>query len=103
MISQFNEYNNVYDEVTSINYSDFDISKVENSDMFDYIYSYSPPTIKHYIDSLKNVDQRKDYHPEGNVYNHTKTVVNRLANTNNINLICIERQLILVQRLCDTI
>ena len=55
--------------------------------MFDYIYSYAPVTIKDYIDTLKNVAQRPDYHPEGNAYIHTKVVVKRIAKTGDINLI----------------
>lgn len=86
MIKIFEEYS-FYDEINEIDYSKFDINNVDDSNMFDYIYSYSPDTIKGYIDSLKNIEQRKDYHPEGNVYEHTKTVVNRLAKTKNINLI----------------
>jgi len=86
MITIFEQYN-FYDEIEEIDYSTFDISNISNEDMFDYIYSYAPKTIKEYIDFLKTIDQRKDYHKEGNVYNHTKAVTNRLAKTKNIDLI----------------
>lgn len=86
MIIIFEQYN-FNNEINEINYDEFDISNVSNKDMFDYIYSFSPQTIKDYIDFLKNIEQRPDFHPEGNVYNHTKTVTNRLAKTKDINLI----------------
>lgn len=76
-----------FDEINSIDFSNFEISSIMDTDMFDYIYSYSPQTIKDYIDALKTITQRKDYHPEGDVYIHTKTVVNRIAETKNIDLI----------------
>ena len=76
-----------FDEINSIDFSNFDISSIMDADMFDYIYNYSPQTIKDYIDSLKTIAQRTDYHPEGDVYIHTKTVVNRIAETKNIDLI----------------
>jgi hypothetical protein len=83
-----NESNyNFYDEIDNIDYSNFNINNIDNRNMFDYIYSYAPDTIKEYIDSLKNIDQRRDYHPEGDVYTHTKVVTNRLSNTKDINLI----------------
>jgi tRNA nucleotidyltransferase (CCA-adding enzyme) len=75
------------DELDEINYENFDISLVNDRDMFDYIYIHSPKTIKDYIDFLNTIDQRLDYHPEGNVYNHTKAVTNRIAKSNDINLI----------------
>jgi len=86
MIKIFEQYN-FYNEIDKINFNNFNISTVSNKNMFDYIYSYAPETIKKYIDFLKTIDQRKDYHPEGNVYNHTKAVTNRLAETKDIDLI----------------
>lgn len=86
MITVFESYN-FYQEIEDIDFSTFDISRVEPKDMFDYIYSYAPVTIKDYIDTLKNVAQRPDYHPEGNAYIHTKVVVKRIAKTGDINLI----------------
>jgi len=76
-----------YNELEVIDFSAFDISKIKDNDMFDYIYNFSPQTIKQYINSLKMIYQRPDYHPEGDVYTHTKTVVNRIASTKNIDLI----------------
>lgn len=69
MIKKFENYN-FNKEIDNIDYSDFNILKVSNKDMFDYIYSYAPETIKKYIVSLKNIDQRRDYHEEGDVYSH---------------------------------
>jgi hypothetical protein len=83
MITKYDFYKEIYD----IDYDNFNFKDVNFYNMFDYIYSYSPKTIKDYIDYLKKIDQRLDYHPEGNVYNHTKTVTNRLAKTKDINLI----------------
>jgi len=85
-IKLFEEYN-FENEIDEIDFSEFDIDSVDDKDMFDYIYQYSPKTIKDYIDSLKNIEQRTDYHPEKDVYNHTKAVVNRLSKTKDINLI----------------
>lgn len=82
----FESYN-FFEEIENIDYSTFDITDIPNKDMFDYIYYYAPETIKNYINSLKDIDQRKDYHPEGSVYNHTKAVTNRIAKTKDINLI----------------
>lgn len=90
MIKSFKKYNERYNfmkEIQELELSNFDISDVSDDEMFDYIYKNSPSTIKDYIDSLKNVEQRLDYHPEGSVYNHTKAVTNRLAKTKDINLI----------------
>ena len=86
MIKVFEQYN-FYSEIDEIDYSTFDISSVDDKDMFDYIYSYSPKTIKEYIDSLKDIDQRRDFHPEGDVFIHSKTVTNRISKSKDINLI----------------
>jgi hypothetical protein len=53
---------------------------------FDVIYSKAPRQLKYYIDRMKDVDQRPDAHPEGNVFVHTKTVVNRLAKYQDMDL-----------------
>jgi len=81
------EQHSFYNEIEEIDYSTFDISNVSNKDMFDYIYSYAPKTLKTYIDFLKTIDQRRDYHKEGDVYSHTKAVTNRLSKTKDIDLI----------------
>lgn len=86
MITMFEQYN-FRQEIEDIDYSTFDISKVKPIDMFDYIYSFAPVTIQKYMDTLKNIKQRPDYHPEGDAYIHTKVVVKRIANTKDINLI----------------
>jgi len=80
------EFYDFINDNNSIDYSEFDINQT-NNDMFNYIYDFSPSYIKEYIDSLKGIDQRRDYHPEGSVFNHIKTVTNRLSKTKNINLI----------------
>jgi len=86
MIKIFEQYN-FLSEINNIDFSDFNIKNIRNKDMFDYIYSFAPKTLKEYINNLKTIDQRRDYHEEGNVYNHTKAVTNRLSDTKNINLI----------------
>lgn len=87
MIKIFEHYN-FNKEIEEIDYSNFDVSKVADREMFDYLYSYSPETIKDYINRLKEINQRADFHPEGNVYNHTKVVVTRMAaETKDINLL----------------
>lgn len=86
MIKIFEHYN-FNKEINEMDYSKFDINSVNNNDMFNYIYNCSPQTIKDYIDFLKTIEQRRDYHPEITVYNHTRAVVNRIAKTKDINLI----------------
>jgi len=81
------EQHSFYNEIEEIDYSTFDISNIADKDMFDYIYSYAPKTIKEYIDFLKTIHQRLDYHPEVDVYSHTKAVTNRIAKTKDIDLI----------------
>ena len=46
---------------------------------FDNIINKFPSDLKKRILNLTNVDQRKDFHPEGDVLTHTKLVFNRLA------------------------
>lgn len=53
---------------------------------FDSLMSRAPKNLIDYIETLKRVEQRPDAHPEGDVYIHTKTVVDRLAKHNDINL-----------------
>jgi hypothetical protein len=86
MITIF-ENHNFYSEIEKIDYSTFDISNIPDKDMFDYIYSYAPETIKEYIDFLKTIDQRRDFHPEVDVHTHTKAVTNRLSKSKDIDLI----------------
>ena len=49
------------------------------TDKFDNIINKFPSDLKKRILNLKNVDQRRDFHPEGDVLTHTKLVFNRLA------------------------
>lgn len=86
MIKRFEQYS--FDkEINDIDYNSFNILNISDKEMFDYIYSYAPKTLQEYVDFLKTIDQRRDYHPEGSVYNHTKAVTNRIAKTKDIDLI----------------
>jgi len=58
-----------------------------NLNSFEDIIDIFPKTLKDLINNLKNNPERTDYHPEGNTYNHTKKVVEKLIPTKNINLI----------------
>lgn len=53
---------------------------------FDYLYNNSPEELKNIISELKKIEQRKDKHPEGNVFDHTQVVTDRLSKYNDINL-----------------
>lgn len=53
---------------------------------FDQLLERVPADLRLRIESLKTTQQRADHHPEGNVFNHTKIVVNRLSRYNDINL-----------------
>lgn len=46
---------------------------------FDHVLDLFPDGAKNRINGLIGVEQRPDFHPEGNVFNHTKIVTNRLA------------------------
>ena len=48
---------------------------------FDNIINKFPSDLKNRILNLKNVDQRRDFHPEGDVLTHTKVVFDRLTDT----------------------
>lgn len=50
---------------------------------FDDLLKKCPSNLKARIIALKDVEQRVDHHPEGNVFNHTKIVVNRLIKYHN--------------------
>ena len=50
------------------------------TDKFDNIINKFPSDLKKRILNLKNVDQRRDFHPEGDVLTHTKLVFDRLDN-----------------------
>jgi poly(A) polymerase len=49
---------------------------------FKNLFEQVPSDLKERILNLKNVPQRLDKHPEGDVYSHTKIVVNRLVKYN---------------------
>jgi len=51
---------------------------------FDHLLELCPSDVRKRMECLKNVQQRSDHHPEGNVFNHTRIVVNRLAKYNNV-------------------
>jgi hypothetical protein len=53
---------------------------------FDHLLSLCPPNIRARIENLRNVQQRPDKHPEGNVFIHTRIVVDRLAKYNSVPL-----------------
>jgi poly(A) polymerase len=53
---------------------------------FKSIIGQAPPDLVEYIETLKGINQSSKWHPEGDVYIHTKTVVDRLAKFNDINL-----------------
>jgi putative nucleotidyltransferase with HDIG domain len=46
---------------------------------FDHLLEQCPPLLRKRIEGLKGVPQNPKWHPEGNVYVHTKVVVNRLS------------------------
>lgn len=57
-------------------------------DEFTIMYNKAPDELKDLINQTKNIEQNPIWHPEGNVYIHTKLVTNRLANCyNDIDLI----------------
>jgi hypothetical protein len=61
----------------------------ENSyiDEFKLLYDSAPQDLKNIVDATKDIEQSKEWHPEGDVYTHTKLVTNRLQNCyNDINL-----------------
>jgi len=61
--------------------------KIEIKD-FDYlINTVLPNSVMDKLNGLKVVGERNDYHPEANVYEHIKIVVNRLIKTDDIDLI----------------
>lgn len=53
---------------------------------FEHLLAKCPKELFDRIKNLKNIPQRADYHPEGNVLNHTRIVVNRLSKYRDITL-----------------
>lgn len=58
-----------------------------NFSSFEILVQQLPIELQERIDQLKNIDQRRDYHPEGDVYQHTKIVTERLMKTRDCDLI----------------
>ena len=54
---------------------------------FNNLYNSSPSIIKDKLDQLKTLRERPDYHPEPSAFQHIKIVVDRLAQTNDPDLI----------------
>lgn len=54
---------------------------------FKYIYKNIPEELKISVDKMRYTEQSSKWHPEGNVYNHTKIVLNRAVTTGNPDLI----------------
>ena len=56
-------------------------------DEFKILYNEAPDKLKAEIDATKLIKQSDKWHPEGNVFVHTRLVTNRLFNTyHDINL-----------------
>jgi hypothetical protein len=56
-------------------------------DAFKILYDKAPDDLQEIIDATKIINQSEKWHPEGNVFKHTRIVTNRLANCyNDINL-----------------
>jgi len=67
-------------------YSNF-INESSYIDEFKLLYDSAPQDLKDIVDATKDIEQSKEWHPEGNVYIHTRLVTNRLQNCyNDINL-----------------
>lgn len=54
---------------------------------FEELLSICPIDIIEKLEELKTLKERKDFHPEGNTYEHIRIVTERLMKTDNINLI----------------
>ena len=67
-------------------YNNF-INESSYIDEFNILYDKAPQDLKDIVDATKNIEQSKEWHPEGDVYTHTRLVTNRLHNCyNDINL-----------------
>lgn len=56
---------------------------------FEKFIENAPDSVKIRLESLKNLRERPDYHPEPNAFEHVKIVFERLANTQDIDLMFI--------------
>lgn len=54
---------------------------------FDELLTWLPHSILHKLELCKLINERNDYHPEANTYEHIKIVVNKLCSTGNIDMI----------------
>lgn len=54
---------------------------------FEQLLSLAPQHVQDEINRLKTYEDNNEFHPEENVYEHVKIVVNRLITTGDINLI----------------
>lgn len=59
-------------------------------DLSDYSFASlmaaTPEDLREYLETLKNVDQRRDRHPEGDVFTHTRVVTDRVAKHGDIDV-----------------
>lgn len=53
---------------------------------FDEIYDLAPDEIQNLLDRCKDTPQSPDWHPEGDVYKHTRIVYDRARATGDINI-----------------
>lgn len=61
--------------------------KYEPSDLtFTSLMASVPSDLYEYIQTLKGIDQRRDRHPEGDVFTHTRVVTDRVARHGDIEL-----------------
>ena len=60
---------------------------MNNMFTFEDLLKRCPSHIVEKLDGLKALKERKDYHPEGNTYEHIRIVTTRLISTGDINLI----------------
>ena len=54
--------------------------------MFDEILSDMPADLRAYVETMREVKQRADKHPEIDVYSHLRAVTDRIAHLKDINL-----------------
>lgn len=54
---------------------------------WDKIINSAPDVIKEILNGLKNNKENPEYHPEGNTYDHIKTVTERLIKTGDMDLV----------------
>jgi hypothetical protein len=62
------------------NYREYILEK-SYVDEFTRLYGLAPKSLQQEVDNTKGVKQSVEWHPEGDVYVHSRLVTNRLANT----------------------